>query len=484
MTKAYPQLPEMMNLIAGRWERPSQTLPHWNHDPNTGKRLPPQLAAGAAQIERALQTANDIEQDGRWANTPPATRAALLEKAADWLADHTEAVAALDALNSGVVIRLTRQMAGILPLIFRQAADQILQPEALGSTLPGKFGAVEVLKRPWGTAVCITPWNSPAPLAAHKIANALAAGCPTILKPSEFAPYSAMLLAQAIEAAGFPPGVFQLLHGGGAVGAALVGDRRTRCVSFTGGLHGGRAVAQACAIDFKPLQLELGGNNALIVLEDADLEAAAAGIVAGLTTLNGQWCRALGRLLVHESVQAALLDRTLDRLAAVKIGHSLDERSEMGPLVHRGHWQGVQTAVAQLQSQGGVSHQPTPLPELPGCFLSPTLVTGLGGETAVDEIFGPVATVHTFQTDAAAVALANQTPFGLGGYVYSRDEARARAIARQMRTGGVKINGVGLLGLHPLAPRPAWGLSGFGEEGTAETFQFFCGTRVVGVATS
>jgi phenylacetaldehyde dehydrogenase len=230
------------------------------------------------------------------------------------------------------------------------------------------------------------------------------------------------------------------------------------------------------------MQLELGGNNAMVVLADADLDKTAQGIVAGLTTLNGQWCRALGRLIVHESVQNELLEQALDKLAALKIGHSLAEDSQMGPLVHAGHQQHLETAVAQYQTLGGQLHQATPLPDLPGNFFAPTLISNVAPEKTLEETFGPVATIHSFKTDAEAVQLANQAPYGLGGYVFSQDEDRARTLGRQMETGGVKINGVSLIGLHPMAPRPAWKLSGFGEEGSAETFQFFTGTRVVGVA--
>jgi phenylacetaldehyde dehydrogenase len=135
-----------------------------------------------------------------------------------------------------------------------------------------------------------------------------------------------------------------------------------------------------------------------------------------------------------------------------------------------------------LLAKGGTAHSTTPLPDLTGYFLAPTLITGCQPDDTLDEIFGCVAVVHAFKTEDEALALANQTPFGLAGYVFSRDEVRAMAMARQVRSGGVKVNGIGLVGLHPMAPRPAWGLSGFGEEGTEETFRFFCGTRVVGIA--
>lgn len=472
--------PAITDYIDGQFTAPTVELNQSLHNPNNGDLLDQQMATSPENVERALAAAWRVHQSGEWANLAVEERAAILEQMADWLAAHADVIAAVESFATGIVINTSKMVNFITHITFRASAE-MARSGWMDSSLPGELAPVEVMRRPWGPAACIAPWNAPAALAAHKVGAALAAGCPVILKPSEWAPHSAVFLAQAAEVVGLPAGVFQLVNGGADVGAMLVEDARIRCVSFTGGLAGGRAVAQACAHDFKPLQLELGGNNAMVVLDDADLDKTAQGIVAGMTTLNGQWCRALGRLIVQETVYNELLERALDALAVVKIGNSLHEDSQMGPLVHLGHLQHVANAVAQHQSRGGTIHQVTPLPELPGNFMAPTLITGLDSADSLAEIFGPVAAVHTFKTDAEAIALANQAPFGLGGYVFGNEE-RALTVARQMETGGVKVNGVSLIGLHPLAPRPAWKLSGFGEEGTAETFQFFCGTRVVGVA--
>ena len=473
-------LPTITDYIDGKFVAPTVELGHTLHNPNNGELLGQQMATSPENVERALATAWRVHQSGEWVNMPVDERAAILEQMADWLAAHADEIAEVESFATGIVINTSKMVNFITHITFRASAE-MARSDWMDSSLPGELAPVEVMRRPWGPAACIAPWNAPAALAAHKVGAALAAGCPVILKPSEWAPHSAVFLAQAAEAAGLPSGVFQMVNGGADVGATLVDDARIRCVSFTGGLAGGRAVAQACARDFKPLQLELGGNNAMVVLDDADLDKTAQGIVAGMTTLNGQWCRALGRLIVQETIYNDLMERALDALAAAKIGNSLNETSQMGPLVHQGHLNHVGNAISQHQSHGGTIHQVTPLPDLPGNFLAPTLITGLNPTDSLDEIFGPVAAVHTFKTDAEAVELANQAPFGLGGYVYGEEE-RALTIARQMETGGVKVNGVSLIGLHPMAPRPAWKLSGFGEEGTAETFQFFCGTRVVGVA--
>ncbi len=473
-------LPTIFDYIDGQFVSPAIELNQSLYNPNNGDLLAQQRATHPENIERALTAAWRVHQSGEWASLPVADRAALLDKMADWLAAKADEIATVEAFATGIVINTSKMVNFITHITFRASAN-MARSGWLDSSLPGELAPVEVMRRPWGPAACIAPWNAPAALAAHKVGAALAAGCPVILKPSEWAPHSAVYLAQAAEAVGLPPGVFQLVNGGADVGASLVVDSRIRCVSFTGGLAGGRAVAQACAREFKPLQLELGGNNAMVVTDDADLDKTAVGIVAGMTTLNGQWCRALGRLIVQDNIYNDLMERALAALASVKIGDSLSESSQMGPLVHQGHLHHVKTAVSQHQAHGGTIHQVTPLPDLPGTFMAPTLITDLDPIDSLDEIFGPVMAVHTFQTDEEAVQLANQAPFGLGGYVFGEEE-RALAIARQMETGGVKVNGVSLIGLHPMAPRPGWKLSGFGEEGTAETFQFFCGTRVVGVA--
>lgn len=472
-------VPEITDFIAGEFIRPSIELATLNRNPHDNSPIALQRATSEANLEQALVAAWQVHQSGVWRNLAIEERADLVAQMGAWLADRAEAIAQLESLTTGIVINSSRLVNAITHLTFTASAEMLRG--GIVNILPGELAEVEVHRQPWGPAACIAPWNAPAALAAHKVGAALAAGCPVLLKPSEWSPYSAVFLAQAAAAVGLPPGAFQLVNGRADVGAKLVADSRVRCVSFTGGLAGGRAVAQACARDFKPVQLELGGNNAMVVLADADLKKTAQGVVAGMTTLNGQWCRALGRLIVQESVYHELLERSLDALAAVKVGHALDEASQMGPLVHAGHKGHLETAVSRLQEKGGTVHQVTPLPDLPGTFYAPALITGVDPAETTEEIFGPVASVHTFKEDAEAVQLANQAPYGLGGYVFGEQD-HALAIARQMETGGVKVNGVSLIGLHPMAPRPAWKLSGFGEEGTAETFHFFTGQRVVGVA--
>lgn len=471
----------LKNYIDGRWQQPVLALPQDVCDANDGRALFAQRASGAAQIEAALVCAAAAHADGRWPAQDARARAGTLERIADEILKREVAIAQADAQLTGVVVTLTRKFAQVAAAAFRQAAGLAHAPPA-PAPREGPHGALAIERLPLGPAAVIAPWNAPAGIAAHKIASALAAGCPVLVKPSEWAPLSTQLIVESAVAAGLPPAMLQLVHGGAETGAALVSDTRVRAVSFTGGLVGGRAVASACALGIKPVQLELGGNNPLIVLGDADLPAAIDGVVAALTTLNGQWCRALGRLLLHRSLAAPLLEGVLARLRVLRIGSSLDVDSEMGPLVSRAHRDHVAAQVERYRVAGGQVHQVTPLPaQSGGWFYAPTLIGGLAPEQTLDEIFGPVATVHVFDGDDEAVALANQTPFGLAAYVFG-EEQHAWSVARSVRAGLVKLNAVTMLNLHPQAPRPAWGLSGLGDEGTVETFEFFRGTRVMGVA--
>ena len=471
---------ELLNFIDGEWVAPDRALPAQLCDANTGEVLAPQLGSTSKQVEPALASAQRCFAAGAWSEMPAGERAAKLELVAQQLETRADGISRADAQQTGVVISLTEKFALVCAAAFRGAASLLMEPVS-AEPLAGPHGELELERLPLGVAAVIAPWNAPSGIACHKLASALAAGCPTVLKPSEWAPGSAQLIAEAVVEADLPLGSFQLLHGAGDTGGMLVVDERVAAVSFTGGLQGGRAVAHACAEGIKPAQLELGGNNPLVVLEDADLESAADGVVAAMTTLNGQWCRALGRLLVHQSLESELLQRVQEKLGALQIGSSLDPASDMGPLVHGAHRDHVLEAIERYQAMGAEVLRCGKLPDLNGWFLQPTLVAGLDPALTLEEIFGPVATVHTFQDDAAAVALANQTPYGLAAYVFG-DEDHAWKVARGIRTGITKINGVTMLNLNPVAPRPAWGLSGLGDEGTRETFEFFRGSRLIGVA--
>ncbi len=478
------EIPETGELIAGEWSTPTDQLDLVLEDPFRGERLTTAAATDLGAVDRAAAAAQAVHESGAWSDRSPVERAEVLDAVATALEGDLPRLAALEAFATGVPVRQTSMVGVIVPGAFRLAAE-MLRSGVLVDHLDGAQGQVEVHRLPLGPALCLVPWNSPAPMAAHKIASSLAAGAPTILKPSEYAPYATTEIARTVGAvlaeAGAPEGTFQLVQGGPAVGGRLVNDPRIRAVSFTGGLAGGRAIAAACAPSFTALQLELGGNNPLVVLPDADSAAAARHAVDLLTTLNGQWCRALGRLVLPADRADEILRLALERLADLQVGDPLDEATDLGPIVHSVHLARLRQAIAERTAAGGHAHSSTALPDGPGHFLAPTLLTGVPVAAAEEEVFGPVATVHTYDTEAEALALANGTPFGLEGYVLGEDLDRALAFARKVRAGEVKVNGSSIMSLHLMSPRPAWGLSGLGEEGTVETIRVFTGARVVGV---
>ncbi|WP_206422684.1 aldehyde dehydrogenase family protein [Nocardioides pantholopis] len=478
-------LPAVEQLVAGTWSVPGARLDMVLEDPYLGVPLGNAVASTDADVEAAAAAADAVHTSGAWADVPVERRAEILDAVADALEPELPRLAALEAFATGVPVSQTGIVGVIVPGAFRLAA-QMLRNGVLLETLQGENGQpVEVHRLPLGPALALVPWNAPAPMAAHKIASSLAAGAPTILKPSEYAPYGTTELARVVDrvltAHGAPAGTLQVVQGGAHQGGALVTDQRIRAVTFTGGLVGGRAIAAACAANFTALQLELGGNNPLVVMPDADPADAARAAVDLLTTLNGQWCRALGRLVVPAELADEIVELALGHLAQLRAGDPLDPATELGPIVHSGHLARLREELTIREGAGGTARSATTLPDGPGHFLAPTLVTGVPSQAATEEMFGPLATVHPYTSVDEAIELANATPFGLEGYVLGADTDAALAVARRVRAGEVKVNGSTIMSLHLMTPRPAWGWSGMGEEGTVETIRIFTGARVVGV---
>ncbi|MEM7119348.1 MAG: aldehyde dehydrogenase [Chloroflexota bacterium] len=474
-------LPPLRDYIAGQFSEPSEQLGVWLENPNTGETIAEQRATNDEGIELALQTAWETHQSGEWGEMPIEERVETLARLSAELDKRKERIAQLDSLNTGVTIRFTSMLNIIVTGAWHLANEQ-LKSGWTHTQMPGtNDNLMHIHRKPWGPALLLVAWNAPSTFMAHKGASSLAAGCPTILKPTEWAPYGCDIFGEAAQAAGLPAGAFQIVHGGGEVGKKLVADRRIKAISFTGGVENGRSIALECAKTFKPAQLEMGGNNPVIIMPDADLDEAAAGIVSLMISLNGQWCRALGRLIVPAAMQAPLLERVMDKFSAVNIGDSLDFATDLGPMIHSNHLAGLQSQIDGLLAQGGTAHSNSSLPDWGGNFIAPTLVTGIDVAHAQNEIFGPIGTVHTYETEAEMLALANGTSYGLEAYIFTKDEENGVKLGANIHAGEVKINGPSILSLGIMTPRPAWGLSGMNEEGTAETFQFFCNTRVVGV---
>ncbi|BBY66014.1 aldehyde dehydrogenase family protein [Mycolicibacterium helvum] len=484
VTTSEIELTIQRDLIDGQWSAAECDLGADLTDPNSGQPLQRQRETAAHRVDHAIAAAAALHRAGTWRKAPAATRAAVLRRAAELLTEGSADIARCDAINTGVLLSVTTMFAAGLSDALLSAATH-LERDPGDHDAAGTDAAVRLRFLPWGPAAVISPWNAPTFVTAKKTAFALAAGAPVIAKPSHWAPSGAVLFAEAmqraIDEAGLPSATFQLVHGGAAIGQQLAADPRIRALSFTGGRVAGLAVARAGAADCKALQLELGSNNPAIVRADCDIDATADALVSGFTKLNGQWCESPGSIAVVARQHDALIDALLDRLREVRLGHCLDSTSTMGPQAHSAQYQHVTAAVDKLAAGGGTVHDVTARPDLPGWFAPPIVVDNAPTDLTVDEIFGPVLTVHRVSDDAEALELANSRSTGLAGYVFSTDLDAALELGAELDCGEVKVNGTSVLDLTPDSTQGFWGGSGIGAHGDAELLRFFRGARIVGV---
>jgi betaine-aldehyde dehydrogenase len=465
-----------LQLVAGEASEPTVALGGILENPSDGLPLGPQRASSDDSVERALAAAAAAWEQGTWSELPGEQRVAVLERFADALEPYVEAIAELDTIDSGVPLSIMRLFAGSLADSVRIATAAYTAAGEM-QALEADGRRVEILRLPWGPAVLLTPWNAPSGAAIGKVASALVAGCPTILKPSEFAPSFAQAFAAAAVEAELPVGAFQILHGDAGVAGSLIADRRVRVIALTGSQVAGRAVAAAAATRMAALQLELGGSNAAVVASDADLESTAAALAGGVAKLNGQWCEAPRRVLVARELHDDLRDALVANLSGRRIGRAEDEETAIGPLAHRSHFERVSAQVAAL---GGDTYATGTVPDGDGFYFSPLVITGASPEGAAAEIFGPVVTLHPVAGDREAIAFANANGDGLAGYVFSSDPERAFAIGRRLHAGEVRIGGSNLIDLAPESTQSFWGTSGIGAHGTTQLLEAFRGSRIVG----
>ncbi|WP_255657768.1 aldehyde dehydrogenase [Aeromicrobium sp. Leaf350] len=476
-----PETPaRLRNYVAGQWRECAVVTDSWNLDPNTCEHLHPSVTTPAEHVEEALRHAAEQYDPSPWDEATRRERADALQRAANLLEERTEDIARADAMTSGTAIGATRVVASFLPHRVRAAAEEVLRIPRI-TALDAGGRDVRRMKVPWGPAAILTPWNGPSFIPASKVASAIAAGCPVILKPSEHAPSSAQLVAECFIEANLPDGAFQLVHGAGDVGSTLTSDPRIKVISFTGGPTAGRAIARAAAENFTVLQLELGGNNPVIVLDDADLDVTADGILEGMTKLNGQWCEGPGKVLAPRDLVDPLVDALNARIANLRVGHSLDEATDVGPISNAPHFRTLQQRVAAMREAGATIHEPADLPELPGLFLSPTVAVGADAESTNAELFGPLVSVHGVASQEEAVRIANAAPSGLDAYVFGTDTDRAMEVGARLVAGEVRVNGAKVADLADGSAQSFWGPAGIGGHGPDESVRVFCGDRVVGV---
>lgn len=483
ITDIVPDIVEQRSYIDGQWLQLEETGRYLTN-PNTGERRQPMRKSEEADVERALAAARALHDSGKLEDLALKERLELLSKVAASLDARSEEIALQDCINTGVPLTTTRLIAGTLGDRIR---GTISEAEQLGEseTLNGGDRPVLLLRKPLGPALIVGPWNAPTFTVVGKVAAAIAAGCPVILKPSENAPSGCQLFAEAVVAAmnelGYPNAAFQLVHGNAGIGSLLTSDPRIEALSFTGGDTAGRMVAQAAASNLAVMQMELGSNNPVLVLDDADVNATAKSIVQGMTRLNGQWCEAPGKVLVDESIYDGFVKAMKSELGKLKVGDALDESTQVGPLAFERQRDGLKASVDRLLELGGELVNGGELPDLDGWFLAPGMIIGCKADDATEELFGPLVTVHAVHSVEEALGHANGPATGLDAFVFGGDQTRALQVASRIRAGEVRINGTFMSDLAGNSRQSFWGASGIGGHGPQYGVRFFLGDRVVGV---
>ena len=416
----------------------------------------------AAIADLAAQAATDAFP--AWAALGPADRGTYLHRLADLIEANVERLATIECLDMGMLLESLRlRVIARGAANFRNYADLAANHEERVWSSRGTSN--RVIRMPAGPALIITPWNAPFMLSTWKCAPALAAGNTVILKPADWSPLSASLLADLIDEAGFPAGVFNIVQGlGSELGNALVGDARIKRISFTGSVPTARVIGKAAAENIVPFTAELGGKSALLVFADADIDAAAKK-AAGQFDDSGQVCMAGTRILVEESVRDAFLERFHAYTDAHVMGDSRDRATTMSALIHPIHVERVMGFIERARAAGDTIVRGGKLRQPGANWIEPTLIVPRSNDSEVvqSEVFGPVLTFQTFRDEAEGVSLANSTAYGLSGIVYTGSAERAERVGRQVRGGTVWVNTFLVRDL--TAPFGGIGISGIGREG-------------------
>lgn len=481
-TTAIPKAPEKF-FINGQWVKPlsKQTLDVIS--PVTEETILSYPEAGQTDIDLAVRAAREAFDNGPWPRMAPEERARYLRKVADLLAERLDDIANAWTLQVGAPIMLTKKLVGQNPALFNYYADLIESYPFVDERKRDDGGQVKVVKEPVGVCAAITPWNAPLVLLSYKVAAGLAAGCTMVAKPSPETPLEAYILAECIEKAGLPEGVFNLVPAGRDGGDYLVRHKEIDKVAFTGSTAAGKHIAAVCSERLARVSLELGGKSAAILLDDADFSAALPSLMVYSMPITGQVCFSLTRILVPESRKQEFLDMYLGAVSGIKVGDPFDPETQMGPLTMARQLKRVQDYIAAGRSEGATiacgGGRPKGFDK--GYYIEPTVFTDVEPDMKIaqEEIFGPVVSVIGYRDEDDAIRKANNSTYGLSGAVFTTSPERGYGMARRMRTGSVTVNGMIVDPKHPFG---GFKQSGTGREGGIEGLDNYVETKTIHMA--
>ena len=484
-----PELPQYRMFIGGEWLAAKSGEWFESYDPYAGKPWALVSRGGPADVDAAASAAHAAFTSGDWPKLKPTQRGVLLRRLGDLVARDAEKLAALEVRDNGKLIAEMGAQLRYLPqwyFYYGGLADKIE-----GSVIPIDKADVFNFTRyePVGVVAAITPWNSPLLLTSWKLAPALAAGCTIVVKPSEHTSVSMLEFCKLIEEAGFPKGVVNVVTGfGNEVGEPLVAHPKVSKIAFTGGAMGGQKVYELAAKGLKKVTLELGGKSPNIVFDDANMDDAVKGVISGIFAATGQTCIAGSRLLVHQSIHNSFSDRLVAMASTARMGNPMNPDTQVGPVTTRPQYEKILNYIGIAQKEGAqlaLGGKPAARPECgEGWFIEPTIFSGVNNQMRIarEEVFGPVLSIIPFRDDDEAIAIANDSPYGLAAGVWTTSIKRAIRASERLEAGSVWVNTYRAVSY--MSPFGGYKRSGLGRENGQDAIFSYLQTKSVWISTA